>query len=171
MHNTYQRLLKHLFAKRWQHYLSEAGMQRITRAIGESERSHTGEIRVCLEARLPGSYLKRPHDMATITRQRAMSKFAKLRVWDTADNNGVMIYLLLAERSIEIVADRGIDSRVDAHQWTDLVQRLRGQLQRGAFEEGLLNAVHEVTQLLQLHFPASPHQPNRNELPDHPDAS
>jgi uncharacterized membrane protein len=171
MRNTYQRLLKHLFAKRWQHYLSEAALQRITRAIGESERTHTGEIRVCLEARLPGSYLKRPDDMASITRQRALTKFSKLRVWDTAENNGVLIYLLLAERTIEVVADRGIDARVQAQQWQNLVHSLAGQLQRGAFEEGLLDAVHEVTRLLQAHFPTIPGQPTPNELPDRPDAS
>lgn len=171
MWNQFKRQLRHLGAKRWQHYLSEAAMQRLTQAIAESERTHTGEIRVCLEARLPNSYLQRPQDLKTIARQRALSKFAKLRVWDTADNNGVLIYLLLVERTIELVADRGIDAKVDPQAWQVIVHSLGQALERGAFEAGLLDAVAQVSDLLRTHYPASAGQSNPNELPDRPDAS
>ena len=171
MWNQFKRQLRHVAAKRWQHYLPEAAMQRLTRAVAEAECSHTGEIRVCLEARLPSSYLQRPQDMATITRQRALSKFSKLRVWDTADNNGVLIYLLLVERTIELVADRGIDAKVPPHAWQALVQGLENDLQRGAFEQGLLNAVGQVSALLRAHYPATAGHDYPNELPDRPDAS
>lgn len=166
-----KRQIRHLRAKRWQHYLSEAAMQRLTHCITESERAHTGEIRICVEAALPTSYLQRPQAMPAIVRQRALSQFAKLRVWDTAHNNGVLIYLLLAEHSIELVADRGIDAHVDARAWRSIVQGLSEQLRQGAFEQGLQQAVKQVSTLLGQHFPAPAGHANPNELPNRPDAS
>ena len=171
MLNQIKRQLRHLRAKRWQHYLSEAAMQGLTKAIAESERTHTGQIRVCLESRLPGSYLQRPQSIQAITRQRALAKFSKLRVWDTAHNNGVLVYLLLVERTIELVADRGFDAKVPPAAWQGIVHSLGQDLERGAFEEGLRKAVQQVTCLLQTHFPATAGQVNPNELPDRPDAS
>lgn len=171
MWNQIKLQLRHMTAKRWQHYLSDAAMQRLTHAIAQSEQAHTGEIRVCLEARLPVSYLKQSQDLNVITRRRALSKFGKLRVWDTADNNGVLIYLLLVERTIEVVADRGIDAKVNPQVWKDIVQGLSSELQRGAFEDGLLKAVGQISALLARHFPAQKEQHNANELPDRPDAS
>lgn len=171
MLNQIKRQLRHLAAKRWQHYLPEAAMQRLAQSIAQSEKTHTGEIRVCLEARLPSSYLQQSQPLNDITRQRALSKFSKLRVWDTAYNNGVLIYLLLAERTIELVADRGIDAKVHPQVWQSIVQSLGEDLQRNAFEEGLNKAVQQVTKLLQTHFPAEAAPDNPNELPDRPDAS
>lgn len=166
-----KRLLRHRLARSTGHTLAPDALQRLTQAVAQAEQGHTGEIRLCVEARLPSSYLQRPESMADIVRQRALSQFSKLRVWDTEHNNGVLIYLLLVERSIELVADRGIDARVAPQVWQSIVQDLREQLQRGAFEEGLHQAVAQVAAQLRTHFPTSPGQPNPNELPDHPDTA
>lgn len=169
MWNLFKRQLRHLAAKRWQHYLSEAAMQRLTQAIAASERTHTGEIRICVEARLPSSYLRSAQPLPAIAHQRALAKFSKLRVWDTEHNNGVLIYLLLVERSIQIVADRGIASRVSPQAWQAITLGLGEQLRRGDFEQGLTQAVAQVGVLLAQHFACTSGQANPNELPDRPD--
>ena len=143
--------------------------QRLSRRIAASESRHGGEIRLCVEAALPLSYLWRIRDessLPVLARERAMSWFGRLGVWDTRDNNGVLIYLLLAEHSIEIVADRGLASRVDQARWQAMVDRLAGHLHRGAFEDGLTQALEEVSALLVEFFPAEPGSPNPNELSD-----
>jgi uncharacterized membrane protein len=139
-------------------------LDRLTRRVSASERRHTGEIRLCVEAGLPLSYLWRDAP----ARERAIMLFGKLRVWDTEHNNGVLIYLLLAEHAIEIVADRGIDARVDAAQWAALAQRMGAAFREGRFEDGLTQALEEVSALLVAHFPLAEGQPDRNELPDAP---
>ena len=139
-------------------------LDRLTRRVAASERRHSGEIRVCVEAGLPLSYLWRDAP----ARERAIMLFGKLRVWDTEHNNGVLIYLLLAEHAIEIVADRGIDARVDDAQWAALAQRMGAAFREGRFEDGLTQALEEVSALLVAHFPLAEGQPDRNELPDAP---
>jgi uncharacterized membrane protein len=94
--------------------------------------------------------------------------FGKLRVWDTEANNGVLIYLLLAEHAIEIVADRGIDRHVGAQAWHRILEGMRAQFRAGQFEAGVLAAVDAVDALLVQHFPLQPGQVNQNELPDAP---
>lgn len=144
--------------------------ERLRSFVAASERRHTGEIRICVEGGLPTSYLWRHwrHSIpiATIVRQRAAMMFAKLQVWDTPHHNGVLIYLLLAERSIELVADRGLSARVDQASWQAMVDRLAGRLHQGAFEDGLTQALEEVSALLVEFFPAQAGGPNPNELPD-----
>lgn len=139
-------------------------LQRLTRRVGASERRHSGEIRICVEAGLPMSYLWR-HASA---RERAVMLFGKLRVWDTAHNNGVLIYLLLAEHAIEIVADRGIDAHVDDAEWTAMTQRMSAAFRDGRFEDGLTQALEEVSALLVEHFPLAAGDADANELPDEP---
>lgn len=165
----FKRLVRHRFAKGWRSYLAEAAMQRLASQVASGEKVHHGEIRICIESRLPQSYLMRPNSMRTIARQRALAQFGKLRVWDTEHNNGVLIYLLLPERTIELVADRGIDSCVAPEVWQSIVRGLRGYLQKGQFEEGLRQAVVQVSTELAAHFPLLPGQTNPNELPDRPD--
>jgi uncharacterized membrane protein len=161
-----RRMLRH----RW---LDEADTRRaippalvdkLAARVAASERRHTGEIRIYVEAGLPMSYLWR--DAAP--RERAIALFGKLGVWDTEHNNGVLIYLLLAEHAIEIVADRGLARHVDAAQWQQIVQRLGGALRAGRHEEGLCDAVDAVTAVLERHFPAESGAGNPNELPDAP---
>ena len=158
----------------WRHqWIDEAAVRRVLPAdamarlasrVGASERRHSGEIRICVEAGLPLSYLWRNAP----ARERAVTLFGKLRVWDTAHNNGVLIYLLLAEHAIEIVADRGIDSRVDDAEWAAMAQRMGAAFREGRFEDGLTQALEEMSALLVAHFPLAANEPDSNELPDEP---
>ena len=158
----------------WRHrWIDEAAVHRVLPAdamarlagrVGASERRHSGEIRICVEAGLPLSYLWRNAP----PRERAVTLFGKLRVWDTEHNNGVLIYLLLAEHAIEIVADRGIDSRVDDAEWTAMAQRMGATFRDGRFEDGLTQALGEMSALLVEHFPLAENEPDTNELPDEP---
>jgi len=161
------RLIKH----RWldetdaRRALDDAALTRLQQRVAASERRHSGEIRLCVEAGLPLSYLWR--DLGA--RDRAVTMFGKLRVWDTEHNNGVLIYLLLAERAIEIVADRGLARRVDAATWLPLLDGMRDAFRGGRFEQGLAQAIDAVDGLLALHFPLAPGEANPNELPDRAD--
>ncbi len=145
--------------------LDDATLARIEARVAASEKRHSGEIRVCAEAGLPLSYLWR----GAAARERAITMFGKLRVWDTEHNNGVLIYLLLAEHRIEIVADRGLDRLVSAAQWQEVMTMMRVAFRRGEFEAGLNTAIDAVDALLAQHFPLAPGETNPNELPDRPD--
>jgi uncharacterized membrane protein len=144
--------------------LEPQALARIGQRVTDSEKRHTGEIRVCVEAGLPLSYLWR----GATARERAITLFGKLRVWDTEQNNGVLIYLLLAERRIEIVADRGLNRHVPPAQWQALVAGMADAFHAGRFEEGLAAAVDAVGTLLRQHCPLAPGKPDTNELPDEP---
>ncbi|RZL60659.1 MAG: TPM domain-containing protein [Variovorax sp.] len=139
-------------------------MERLAARVAASERRHSGELRICVEAGLPMSYLWRDAP----ARERAVMLFGKLRVWDTEDNNGVLIYLLLAEHAIEIVADRGINAHVDAQAWAAMAGRMGATFHAGRFEDGLTQALEEMSALLVAHFPLAPDSADRNELPDAP---
>jgi uncharacterized membrane protein len=139
-------------------------MQRLARRVAASERRHSGEIRICVEAGLPLSYLWRE----ATARERAVAMFGKMRVWDTEANNGVLIYLLLAERSIEIVADRGLNQHVSQEAWREIVGRMSFAFREARYEDGLTQALEEVSALLVQHFPLADNQSDRNELPDEP---
>ena len=139
-------------------------LERLTRRVAASERRHSGEVRICVEAGLPSSYLWRDAP----ARERAVMLFGKLRVWDTEHNNGVLIYLLLAEHAIEIVADRGINRHVTQGEWAAMAQRMGAAFREGRFEDGLTQALEEVSALLVAHFPLAEGAPDRNELPDAP---
>jgi uncharacterized membrane protein len=162
------RLLRHTFAPMRHPVLSDEALNRLSSAVAFSEREHGGQIRVCVESRLPASYLRRSHDIKRIVRQRAAAQFAKLRVWDTEHNNGVLIYLQLAERSIEIVADRGLQRRVSQETWQAIVAAMVDPLRRGEQEAALKLAIEQVGQLLAQHFPPEYGRPDGNELPDRP---
>lgn len=139
-------------------------LDRIATRVAHSEHQHAGEIRIHAEASLPMSYLWR----GATPRERAITLFGKLRVWDTEHNNGVLIYLLLAEHAIEIVADRGLARHVPQHAWQTLVAHLSRAFREGRHEEGLLHAVEEVSALLAQHFPRPSDDASPNELPDRP---
>ena len=159
------RLLRHRWADgRLRRVLTPEVLQRLGQRVAASERRHTGQIRICAEGGLPLSYLWR----GASTRERAITQFGKLRVWDTEHNNGVLIYLLLAEHAIEIVADRGLAQRVPEATWHTLVQRLGQALRAGQYEDGLTEVLADVSALLVAHFPASDNAPSSNELPDAP---
>jgi uncharacterized membrane protein len=162
------------FARIWRHLWLDEGdtrkaiprelAERLKHRVAASEQRHSGQVRICVEAALPLSYLWRD----ATARQRAVALFGKLRVWDTEHNSGVLIYLLLAERAIEIVADRGLARRVPADEWQALVARMRSALRDGRLEDGLTQALEEVSALLVEHFPLGAGERNPNELPDAP---
>ena len=139
-------------------------VERLARRVAASEGRHSGEVRIYVEAGLPTSYLLRD----ATPRERAVTMFAKLRVWETEHNNGVLIYLLLAEHAIEIVADRGINRHVTPAEWQAIVARMGSAFRDGRFEDGLTQALEEVSALLVEHFPLAPGEANPNELPDQP---
>ncbi|MDP1687583.1 TPM domain-containing protein [Hydrogenophaga sp.] len=142
---------------------------RIARRVAASEGRHTGEVRLCIEASLPLSYLLRvgsSTSLATVVRERALTWFGRLRIWDTEHNNGVLIYVLLAEHAIEFVADRALARRVGQDEWQSMVERLATRLRSGDFEDGLTQALEEVSALLVAHFPAEAGASRPNELPD-----
>ncbi len=144
--------------------LDAAARERIGARVAASEAEHSGEIRVCIEAGLPMSYLRR-HATA---RDRAVALFGKLGVWNTEANNGVLIYLLLAEQRIEIVADRGLNRHVADATWQTLTTSMATAFQRGEFEAGLNQAVDAVDAHLVAHFALAAGAVNVNELPDTP---
>lgn len=162
--NKLMRILKH----RWldeddvRRALGPDALQRLEARVRESEKRHSGEIRLCVEAGLPLSYLLR----GATARERAVTMFGKLKVWDTEFNNGVLIYLLLAEHRIEIVADRGLSRHVNPEQWEEIVRGMSQAFKEGRFEQGLAAAIDTAGSLLERHFPLAPGQINPNELPD-----
>ena len=139
-------------------------MKRIRAAIVESEKTHSGEIRFAVEAALPMSYLRRDAP----ARERAIMMFSKLRVWDTEQNNGVLIYVEVADQQIEIVADRGIAKHVTAEQWKAIAGVMRDRFRTNAYEAGAIEAVQAVGVALARHFPLNEGERNPNELPDYP---
>lgn len=136
----------------------------IEQAIAAAEAAHQGELRFVVEGALSGSPLYQNES----ARERAIDLFSHLRMWDTEGRNGVLIYLLLAEHAIEIVADRGLSQRVPPQEWQAMVQRMGAAFREGRFEDGLTQALEEVSALLVQHFPLAPGENNSNELPDEP---
>ncbi len=142
----------------------EDALARIRDEIAATEAMHSGEIRFAIEAALPWSYLRR----GAPVRQRAVMIFSKLRVWDTEYNNGVLLYVELADHGVEIVADRGIARRVPPGEWQSICSDLRDHFRRGAFEEGVTQAIKRIGAQLAEYFPLEPGFKNPNELSDKP---
>jgi uncharacterized membrane protein len=165
--NRFLRILRHrlLDDTDTRRALDAAALERLAARIRASEQRHSGEIRISVEAGLPLSYLWQ----GLSARDRAVTLFGKLRVWDTEANNGVLIYLLLAEHAIEIVADRGLARHVPPGHWQAVLAHMREAFRAGRFEAGLMQAVDEVEALLQLHFPLEEGEANPNELGDQVD--
>jgi uncharacterized membrane protein len=136
-------------------------MRAIENAIAEQERRHAGQLRFAVEASLPLSELTRGADART----RAVEWFGRLHIWDTEHNSGVLIYLLLADRRVEIVADRGIHGKVGSAAWEAICGEMQRQFARGQFERGVVIGVRAIGDLLAGHFPSAG---ERNELPDKP---
>ena len=134
----------------------------IEQAVAESETRHSAEIRFAVEVALDLGALRR---VAT-PRDRALEVFAELAVWDTGQRNGVLIYVLLAERDVEIVADRGLDGRVADAEWRAVCERIEHAFRDGRWHDGALAGIASVTDLLAREFPAA--GPNTNEQPNRP---
>ena len=159
------RLLRHLFLDHLslRRAFPRATLAAVERAVAEQEKRHRGELRVAIEGGLPLQALVAGRS----ARDRALEHFARLRVWDTDDNAGVLIYLLLADRRVEIVADRGIHARVGDTAWEAICGEMQREFAAGRFEAGMLAGLSAVSDLLAQHFPARPGE-NPNELPDAP---
>lgn len=159
-----KRIARHLVMTHWKVRRAFPGeaLSAIDRAIKASEAAHVGEIRFAVEGALDIAPLFR----GQTARERAIDVFSMLRIWDTERNNGVLIYLLLADRDVEIVADRGIHAKVGAKGWETICRAMETAFRQGDFKEGVIEGIEAVTRHLVEHFPAS--GDDRNELPDKP---
>jgi uncharacterized membrane protein YgcG len=159
-----KRIGKHLIANRSRvrRAFPAAALTNIERAIKASEATHGGQIRFVVEGALDGAPLLKDQS----ARARALDIFSHLRIWDTAHNNGVLIYLLLADHDVEILADRGINALVAAAEWEQICTIMEGEFRRRNFEAGVIGGIEAVSRLLLKHFPKD--DVGKNELPDTP---
>lgn len=149
-----------LFFKR---YFTQEDLKTIEDAVAKSETKHRGEIVVVLEGALPLSAVWKGQN----SEQRARELFSQKRIWDTEENTGILVYIQLAERKIELLADRGIYKKIGQSTLDEICERLRTGFRKGAYRESVIEAVETFTNLLQKHFPAG--ETNPNELPDRPE--
>lgn len=158
------RICKHLLTGRWQvtRHFPASSMANIEAAIQRSESLHMGELRFAVEAGLDVRELL--HGITP--RQRAIEVFSQLRIWDTEHNSGVLIYLLLADRRVEIIADRGIHAEVGDESWASICREMEMHFRAGEFERGVLKGITAISGLLQQHFPA--HGAHADELSNKP---
>ena len=158
------RITRHLLQHHWRarQVFPQAVLDRIEQAIKQSEATHSGQVRFVVEGALDGGPLFRNQP----ARERALDVFSHLRIWDTAHNNGVLIYLLLADRDVEIIADRGIHAKVNDAGWENICRAMEAEFRSGQFERGVIGGIEAVSRELARHFP--PQGPHPNELPDAP---
>jgi uncharacterized membrane protein len=159
-----KRIGKHLLQHRWQErrIFTPKVLAAIEQAIKAGEATHAGQVRFVVEGALDGAPLFRNQP----ARERALDIFSQLRIWDTIHNNGVLIYLLLADHAVEIVADRGIDARVGGQIWQKICADMEVDFKAGNFASGVIKGIGEVSKQLARYFPKS--GPGPNELPDAP---
>ena len=160
----WRRALRHLFRdqRSVRRAFSAHAMHAIRTVTGEQEGRHGGELRFVVEASLPLINLWRGQS----ARNRAVELFGQLRIWDTEHNNGVLIYLLLADKRVEIVADRGVDGKVGNANWEVICRGMQKEFAAGRFETGVISGIVAVSDLLVRHYPPASAAPN--ELPDEP---
>lgn len=158
------RVFRHLFMTRWRVNAAfpRRSLRAIEKAVRDSHQAHIGQVRFAVEGALHSGALFK----GVSARERAIDVFSQLRVWDTEHNNGVLIYLLLADRDVEIVADRGIHARVDSEEWEAICREMEAEFQRGKYQAGAVRGIAQVTELLKAHFPA--HRPPHEALPSAP---
>jgi TPM domain len=158
-----KRIFRHLFTTMWsvRRAFPVSSLRAVERTIRETETTHEGQVRFAVEHALDLSQLLAGRS----ARERALDVFSQLRVWDTQHNNGVLIYLLLADRDVEIIADRGVHAHVGGG-WEAICRRMEERFGRGEYEAGVVEGVRAVAEHLQRHFPAR--RAGRNELPDQP---
>ncbi|MCW6029016.1 TLP18.3/Psb32/MOLO-1 phosphatase superfamily protein [Stenotrophomonas rhizophila] len=157
------RWLRHVFSPSVRRAFPPAHLQAITDAITAGERRHGGQVMFAVEADLALAALWQ----GITAQQRAEQAFAQLRTWDTEHNNGVLIYLLLADHAIELVADRGLRGRIGEAQWHAICAHMQQRLREGALQEAVLLAIEEVSDLLAGHYPPVPGS-HDDGLPDTP---
>jgi len=160
----FKRVLRHLGYSEWslRRAFNRPTLQAIEAAIAASERQHRGELRFVAEGRLPTRMLLR----GVSARQRAAELFSRLRIWDTEENSGILIYVQMADRHVEILADRGIAARVPQADWDAICRAMEHAFGQGDYREGALAAIGDAGRILSERFPAADTHPN--ELPDRP---
>lgn len=158
------RILRHLLMPAWRvrRAFPRKTLDAIEHAVAEAEREHRGEIRFAVEGALSGPALWRGQP----SRERAVDVFSLLRVWDTELNTGVLVYVLLADRAVEIVADRGIAAKVPQERWEAICREMEAAFAQGRFEQGAIQGLRAIAALLKQHFAAGGANPN--ELPNRP---
>jgi uncharacterized membrane protein len=164
--------MKRMAIRLWRHFITDRGdvqrafpkaeLDRIGRAIADGEVRHTGQVCFVIEAALPLPRLWHKQK----PRERALEVFGLLRVWDTEANDGVLLYVLLADHAVEIIADRGIDARVGDAAWQAICRKIEAAFRAGRFADGVEQGIVEISALLAQHSPRT--VPGRNELPDAP---
>jgi uncharacterized membrane protein len=161
---TAGRLWRHLVTDHWsaRRAFPRATLERIEKAIAAGERTHSGQVRFVVEAALPLHSVLRGES----PRERALDVFGRLRIWDTEENCGVLVYLLMADRAVEMIADRGIHRRVGDAAWQAICRRMEEAYRARNFEEGAIAGIEAISALLAQHFPRT--APGENELPDRP---
>lgn len=159
-----KRLFRHGFTFPWlvRRYFSPDGLKRIDAEIAKSETQHSGEIRFVVESNL--TFLEILGKKTA--KKRALEIFSQLHIWDTEQNNGVLIYFLLADHDFEILADRGIHQHVGKEGWEAICQQMEAMLKEGEFEQGVVFGIRQISDALTKHFPANGE--NQNELPNKP---
>jgi uncharacterized membrane protein len=158
------RLWRHLVTDHWsaQRAFPQSALQRIEQAIASGEARHSGQVRFVVEAALPLTTVFRGES----PRERALEVFGRLRIWDTEENSGVLVYLLLADRAVEIVADRGIHAKVGDAAWESICRRMEAAYRERSYERGAVEGLEAIGALLARHFPRG--ASGANELPDKP---
>jgi hypothetical protein len=159
------RSLRHLLANQWtlKRRFPSATLDALEAAVAASEARHRGELRFAIESALDVGALWR----GLPPRERALEVFSELRVWDTREQNGVLIYMLLADRDVEIVADRGFNGRVRPEEWQEVCAAIESAFRAGHWRDGALLAVDRVTALAAREFPRTG-APDVDELPNRP---
>jgi uncharacterized membrane protein len=160
--SKFSRLWKHITTTRRvvTRALPDESMTVVEKSIGNAERGSSGQIRLVIECHWPLWQVAQQS-----ARSRALEWFSHMRVWDTEHNNGVLIYLLFAERDVEILADRGFNKKVSAAQWEAICKTMEANFREGRFEEGIVEGVNAIGDLLREYFAADM---GKNEQPDRP---
>lgn len=159
-----KRIVRHLLTTHGQvkRAFARDTLSAIEKAIKACDEEHVGEVCFAVEGALHSTALFNGQS----ARERAVEVFSQLRVWDTEYNNGVLIFVLLADRAVEIVADRGVHAKVGSQEWQAICHAMEEAFGQRAYRDGAIGGIQAVAQLLKRHFPA--HRNTANELPDTP---
>ncbi|MGO9995864.1 MAG: TPM domain-containing protein [Steroidobacteraceae bacterium] len=162
------RLIRHVAAPHWRARMlfPKATLDAIEEAIARAERTHDGEICFAIETSLTPLHIIKELS----PRERALEVFGRLKVWDTEHNNGVLIYVQLADHAVEIAADRGLKDRVSQPEWEAVCRLMEEHFRNRRYKTGAIAGVDAVGTLLARHYPAQAKEPGpgHNQLPDRP---
>jgi uncharacterized membrane protein len=156
------RIARHLLALRGSmlRAFPHAAQKAIEHTIAAGEIHHDGELRFVVEGALSGAPLYRHQT----PRERAIDLFSQLRMWDTEGRNGVLVYLLMADHAVEIVADRGVHAHAGGESWRHICRQMEAEFGDGKFQQGAVDGIRAINEILMRHYPRS--GKTRNELPD-----